>query len=65
MMTSKTIADVVRVGVCVDRDRVPCKQAQDYLARKGLICKGNSVPKKHTRKRKKKGFWDTILSWFV
>jgi hypothetical protein len=28
MKTSKTIADVVRVGVCVDRDRIPCEQTQ-------------------------------------
>jgi len=63
MKTSKSIADVVRVGVCVDRDRVPCKEAQDYLAKKGLIC--NNAPKKNTRKKRKKGFWETVLSWFV
>jgi len=64
MKTSKTIADVVRVGVCVDADRVPCETARKYLDKKGLICRAHSAPKKHTRKRKKKGFWETLLSWF-
>ena len=59
-MTS--IRDVVRKGRCVDAERVPCKKAQDYLKKKGLLCKTDSPPPKPIpSKRKTKSLF---RDWF-
>lgn len=56
------VHDVVKKGVCVDADRVPCEKARKYLKQKGLICAVKPKNQKNQKPAKKtKGFFET---WF-
>jgi hypothetical protein len=57
-----TVHDVVKKGVCVTADRVPCAKARKYLERKGLICNAKPPrPKPTPAKKRKKSLFE---EWF-